>query len=52
MAAGNQLADEYGVPVPCGVSHSPAMNKITISFGSPFGSRLLLNDHLKLQTCR
>ena len=47
MAAGNQLADEYGVPVPCGVSHSPAMNKITISFGSPFGSLTIIESYEK-----
>ena len=43
-ATGNQLADEWGVPVPVlpEALHSPAMdkamNKITIHFGSLFGS--------------
>ena len=37
-AAGNQVADECGDPVPREASHSPAMNKITINLGSPFGS--------------
>jgi len=37
-AAGNQLADECGTPVPREASHSPAIDKITINFGSPFGS--------------
>jgi hypothetical protein len=33
-SSGNQLADEYGAPALRKASHGPAMDKITISFGS------------------
>ena len=42
-ATGDQLADECGVPVLGEASHSPAMDKITISFGSPFGSLTIIS---------
>jgi hypothetical protein len=41
--AGNQLANEYDAPALCEASHSPAMEKITINFGSPFGSLTIIS---------
>ena len=43
-AAANQLADECGVPVPGEASHIPAKDKITINFGSPFGSLTIISS--------
>jgi len=43
-AAGNQLANEYDAPALREASHSPAMDKITINFGSPFGSLTIISS--------
>ena len=45
-AAGDQLADDCGVPVLREASHSPAIAKIISNFGSPFGSLTIISfDH-------
>jgi len=40
----DQLADEYGDPVPREASHALAMDEFTINSGSPFGSLTIISS--------